>query len=115
MFMVEKPNHFYGSDEIDEETNMLLQIIQPMMSNMLGGLGQNLHFICFKSQSEGKRMADPRSNGTLSVKMFDESYLFNFPLASLLPPKFCPVDDASMKGTWTYCPFHGKELKASNK
>lgn len=37
-------------DEIDEATNNLIKIMKPMLGNMLGALGENMHFYLFQKR-----------------------------------------------------------------
>jgi hypothetical protein len=97
--------------DVDQETSMFLQIMRPVFTNMLGSLGENMHFVLFpKENLEGKRLLNPYIEGEFVVKMLGESYEWETPLGSLFAKKHCPVDDRTWNGTWKYCPVHGKEL-----
>lgn len=97
--------------EINDETIGLLSLMQPILSSMMGTMGENMQFFLFKGRVNGERLIDPVSLGSFKVNMSEESFNFELPLSALIPPKFCPIDNKKMKGTWSYCPFHGTELK----
>ncbi len=99
-------------DKINMETKLILSIIQPIIINMLGGMGENLHFFSFPAKNDKKqRILDPLSYSDFVIKLFDVEYKFKLPLSALLPKKKCPVDGELMNGAWKYCPWHGKKLK----
>ncbi|WP_420386404.1 hypothetical protein [Roseivirga sp.] len=103
---------YYPLDEseINEETNTLMTLMQPILSSMIGAMGENMHFFMFKSKTS-ERLINPKEAGQFTLTLAEEPFVFELPLSALLPAKFCPVDNKTMKGTWKYCPFHGTELK----
>ncbi len=101
-----------GDEKIDADTKNLLSMMKPVFVNMLGPMGQNMHFFLFPSLNEkGRKIADAKREGTFSVKLDKREFKWRLPLGSLLPPKVCPVDGEKMSGAWKYCPWHGVELK----
>jgi hypothetical protein len=100
-------------NEINDETLTLLSLMQPILTGMMGAMGENMQFFLFKGKNADQRLLDPLKPNNFKVNMMEESFNFELPLAALLPPKFCPEDNKKMKGTWSYCPFHGLELKGN--
>ena len=101
-----------SDEKIDADTINFLSMMKPAFVNMLGPMGQNMHFFLFPSLSKkGKNIADAKSEGTFSVKLDKREFKWRLPLGSLLPPKVCPVDGEKMSGAWRFCPWHGVELK----
>ena len=97
--------------EISQETSMFLQIMRPIFTNMLGAMGENMHFVLFpKENLEGKRLLDPYSEGTFSVNLLNQKFEWETPLGSLFPPRKCPIDSKPWNGTWKFCPVHGDKL-----
>lgn len=97
--------------EIDEKSKAILAIMKPMLGNMLGNMGSNMHFFLFQKKHDPlSRIVDPKKEGTFAVNLSGENFTWKLPLSSLLKPKKCPVDGALLNGTWKYCPFHGEEL-----
>lgn len=96
---------------ISQETSMFLQLMRPIFTNMLGAMGENMHFILFpKENLEGKRLLDPYIPGTFTVAVRGESFVWETPLGSLFAPRTCQIDGKKWNGTWTYCPVHGEKL-----
>lgn len=59
-----------GDKKIDADTKNLLSMTKPFFTNMLGPMGENIHFFLFLSlNKKGQRIADPKSEGTFSVKL----------------------------------------------
>jgi hypothetical protein len=97
--------------DISPRATQMMSRIQPTLSRIFGQFGEGMQIFLF----DGKN-----ANGTLS---FDEKRLNRFtlawdqvsitwklPFASVLPPKYCPVDNEAMKANWNYCPYHGVKL-----
>lgn len=101
-----------ADENIDADTKNFLSIMKPVFVNMLGPMGQNVHFFLFPSLSKkGKKIADANSEGILWVKLDNRDFKWRLPLGSLIPPKACPIDGEKMSGAWKFCPWHGVELK----
>ncbi|MDX2361732.1 MAG: hypothetical protein QNK23_13065 [Crocinitomicaceae bacterium] len=98
-------------ENLNTETQILLNVFEPLLKNMIGEMGENFRFYVFKDiNGRGVRVADPLAEGTLTLTMMGEDYKWETPLSSLLPPRKCPVDNAPMNGSWNYCPIHGDKL-----
>ena len=98
--------------EIDQEAMMLASNIKPVFSQMLGQFGRGMQIFFFHAKdANGALHAEAMKSGELRLRYGAEEFRWTTPLATLLPPKACPVDKASMKGNWTYCPFHGNKLE----
>lgn len=97
--------------ELSSEALGFLEPMKPTFRQMLGQVGEGMHFYFFKVQDEnGKTIIDEYQEGTFTVKHSDREFTYRLPLVSLMPAKICPVDQAEMKGNWKYCPFHGVPL-----
>ena len=98
-------------ESIDAETASLLSVMKPVLSNMMGQLGQNMNFVLFPAKDKaGQPLLSPRREGSFTIKLSEHTFKWRLPLGSLLPPKICPVDGEQLNGAWKYCPWHGKEL-----
>jgi hypothetical protein len=98
-------------EKVNPDTKNLLAMMKPIFSNMLGPMGQNMHFYAFSATDrEGKRIADARKEGNFSVTLTGREYKWRLPLGSLLPPRICPVDGETLNGAYKYCPWHGAKL-----
>ncbi|SHJ98746.1 hypothetical protein [Pseudozobellia thermophila] len=99
-------------DEVTPEASGFLEPMKPMFRQMLGQMGEGMHFYFFKVQDEnGKTALNEYQEGSFTIKHSDKQFNFTLPLVALMPPKKCPVDHAEMKGNWKYCPFHGDLLE----
>jgi hypothetical protein len=102
-------------DFVDAETKSILTNIKPILTNILGELGTNFHFILFQGKDAAEvPLVIPTEKGSLSVSLTDQVFQWETPLASLVPPKICPKDNAEMKGNWNFCPIHGDSLQLKN-
>jgi hypothetical protein len=105
-------------EKVDADTRNLLAMMRPVLSNVIGKTGENLHFVLFPAtDAAGRRIADANAEGMLTLKLGADVFKWRLPLASLLPPKVCPVDGEQMSGGWKFCPWHGERLapKPDNK
>ncbi|NOZ68372.1 MAG: hypothetical protein GXP46_03825 [Deferribacteres bacterium] len=101
-----------SSDEIDADTKNFLSMFRPVLSNILGPMGQNMQFFIFPSKNKNRQdIADAKREGAFSVKLGKKEFKWRLPLGSLLPEKTCPVDGEKLNGAWKFCPWHGVELK----
>ncbi|GAB3358311.1 hypothetical protein [Lysobacter tyrosinilyticus] len=101
--------------KVDRRLTMLIQVMRPMFKNLLGEMGDNMQFYVFPGKgSDGKRLADPLSNGTFRVNLGDESYSYRLPLGSLLVPRRDPSTGEVFPGSYRFNPYTGTELKAES-
>jgi len=101
-----------SNENVDADTRNFLSMGKPIFANMLGPMGQNMHFLVFPAKdNKGRRIAEARKEGVFSVKLREKEFKWRLPLSSLLPPKICPVDGEELKGAWKFCPWHGVKLQ----
>ncbi len=99
------------SSFLSMELNAMISMFKPILSNMLGNMGENLHFFVFDNPKNNKLLpVDPLSYNDLMFLMDSFSVNVDLPLSSLLLEKICPEDKAKLNGKWIYCPFHGSRL-----
>lgn len=102
-----------AADRVDPDAKMLMSLMKPILSNMIGKMGENMHFVLFPAKdSAGRKIADATREGTLSLRLGADVYKWRLPLGSLLPTKSCPVDGERLSGAWKFCPWHGERLAA---
>ena len=86
-------------------------ILQPMLSNMFGSMGENMHFLVFDNPASGELLpVDPYGTEPLEFELGKFKPVADLPLSSLIMEKICPTDNALMNGKFNYCPYHGTEL-----
>ena len=100
-----------SSENIDADTKNFLSMMKPIFVNMLGPIGQNMHFFLFPAKNTmGRNIAVAKSEGAFSVKLDTRLFKWRLPLGSILQAKICPVDGEKLSGAWKFCPWHGVEL-----
>jgi hypothetical protein len=112
--MKDKNGKVYKSlseSEIKSDTREMLSAIKPVFANMLGNMGQNLHFYVFPGKDpQNKWIADPLENGEFTVVLDDKNYRWKLPLTSLFPMVVCDKCKENCSGAWSYCPWCGTKL-----
>jgi len=114
MIVNEKGHKFHPliEDELDPDFKMFKTIIQPMLSNMLGQLGEGMVILAFEAENNDKKpLIDPLRTEKISLKYKEYDYTIDMPLASLLEKKVCPFDKEKLNGKWNFCQIHGEKLK----
>jgi hypothetical protein len=103
-----------AQSEWSTELTTLLQVMKPLLSNMLGQMGQNLHFVVFDGNApDGNRFADPTRPGRFTVTLGKRAFEWRLPLGAVLPVKFDPETGDRFPGNYQYSPYTGKELTAT--
>ena len=64
-------------------------MMKPIFVNMLGPMGQNMHFFLFPAKDKsGNLIADAKNEGSFTVKLADRPFKWRLPLGSILPRRF---------------------------
>ena len=97
--------------DLTSDARNLSAMMRPVLSSMIGQMGENMHFFFFPSTDvNGDRIADAAKPGGFAIELGQEVFRWKLPLGSVLPRKVCPEDGETMNGAWNYCPWHGTEL-----
>lgn len=103
-------------EKLDEDVDILLKVLKPILGSAMGQLGDNFHFFVYKD-SAGKdgRVVDPYGNGGMAIKLKTRdgasmSSAVEFPLDSLYVPRLCPNGNPAHV-SWNFCPWSGEKLK----
>jgi hypothetical protein len=103
--------------EISSDAKGISSVVKPVLTNILGQMGENLQIMFFPSKTaKGAFIADPVREGSFSLAVVEPSgqrqFLFEWrlPLTSLSPAKFCPIGKERVEANWKYCPWHGVKL-----
>lgn len=100
-----------ATEQVSADAKNLAAILKPILTNFLGPMGQNMHFVYFPAlTAAGTPIADLFSEGSFSVRLGSDVHRWRLPVGSFLPEKVCPVDGERLNGAWKFCPIHGKEL-----
>jgi hypothetical protein len=98
-------------ESVAEEIRNLIQMMRPLLSNMMGALGQHMEFLVFPSTDKaGHRITDPKSDGSLTVHLGDVALRYRLPLGSLLPPSLDLKTGESFPGSYHFNPYTGGKL-----
>ena len=89
-----------------------ISMIKPMMRNMMGPMGENMHLFLYQSPANKSLLPiDPYSTNNLSFTLGDFNKDIDLPLSCLLEEKICPNDKQELNGKWNFCPTHGAKLE----
>lgn len=97
--------------ELDEQTRGLLKALRPLLDNILGPVGRNMHLLFFPAKTaDGKAIADAVSQGSFKVKLADSEFGWKLPVPSLMPTQTCVKCGLEGPGNWNYCPECGTKF-----
>jgi hypothetical protein len=98
-------------DSVAEDMKNLIKIFRPLLSNMMGAMGQHMEILVFPSVDRaGHPIADPKKEGSLTVHLGDMALRYRLPLGSVLPPSLDPKTGESFPGSYQFNPFTGGKL-----
>jgi hypothetical protein len=99
-------------DKISPDAKNFVQMIRPVLANLMGPMGENFRFFLFPARdSSGVEIADAASDNDFNVQLGEKDFRWRLPLGSLISKKVCPEDGELLSGAWTFCPWHGTKLK----
>lgn len=97
-----------SEDKIDADAENLLSMMKPVLVNIIGPMGQNMHFFLFPAKTKkGQQIADAKKEGAFSVELGKGKFRWRLPLGSLLPLKMCPTCGEKLSGAYKFCPWDG--------
>ncbi|WP_299341332.1 hypothetical protein [uncultured Pseudoxanthomonas sp.] len=101
-----------ASSSIPAPLKNLLSILRPVMANMLGPMGDNMHFAVLNARdAKSKPLFDPAADGRVQVRTSLDTYTFRTPLGSLLPPRQDAATGESFPGDYLFNPYTGGALQ----
>jgi hypothetical protein len=110
-------NTYTPADEVPEDAASIVDVMKPMLKNMMGNLGEGMQFLLFPAvDGAGKAFADPYKSSEIYLDVADimgtasSTYTWRLPLSSLSPAKYCPAGKERMEANWKFCPWHGVKL-----
>jgi hypothetical protein len=112
--LVDSNKHIYlplAEKDVSPLAMRMVNQFQPIMARLLGQFGDGMHVFLFDGTAgNGKPAYDVDKSNHFLLTWEGASAKWSLPLASVLPPKICPVDKEPMQGNWNYCPIHGAKL-----
>jgi len=98
--------------QVPAQLKNLLSVLRPVMANMIGPMGDNMHFAVFKARdAKGRPVFDSLSEGRAQVITSRHAYPFRTPLGSVLAPRRDPATGESFPGDYHYNPYTGGALQ----
>lgn len=96
--------------KISAEIQVLIGVMRPMFTNMMGNLGSSVEFYVFPARDANKRIGNPYANGKFVIQMLGNDYNFRLPLNSLLQKKTDVTTGEKFPGSYSFNPYNGKAL-----
>jgi hypothetical protein len=96
--------------QVSTGAQTMLAALKPLLSGMLGQLGQGMQLVVYPSKKDNDRLIDPKKKGSFQYTLFDKTFQWHLPLASLLPKKVDPKTKEEFPGTFDYNPYTGDRL-----
>jgi hypothetical protein len=101
----------YPDSVISSDAISFLQMMHPLLANMMGAMGENMHFLMFPAtDSAGVPIAAARTKGNFTIRMGTSDYKWHLPLDALLGTKNCPKCRQECRGSWSFCAWCGAKL-----
>ena len=89
-----------------------MSMIQPMMANMFGPMGENMHFILMKDNALNKVIPiSAKADDDVAFELGAFKKSIDLPLSCMMIEKKCPKDGKLYNGKFNYCPYDGTALK----
>lgn len=89
---------------------IVLAQLKPMIAQVAGPVGSSMEFVAFPAKADGKLQIDAASEGSLRVKLYDQTFDWKLPLASLLQERVDPKTGEKFPGNYKFNPFTGEKL-----
>jgi hypothetical protein len=70
-----------------------------------------MELIVYPAVVDGQRLNDPLKPGAFQFAVYDQTFRWRTPLASLLPKKIDPKSKEEFPGNYLYNPYTGDKLK----
>jgi len=99
-----------NSSEISADMRNFVDMMKPMMANMLGQFGQGIEFLVYPNPAAGAPRVDATKSGFLAYTAFGHKYDWKLPLSCLLPPKFDVKTKQEFPGDYIFNPYSGERL-----
>jgi hypothetical protein len=99
-------------DKVPSGVQAMLGAMRPMLSGLLGQLGQSMELVVYPATADGQRLNDPLKPGAFQFSLYEQMFYWRTPLASLLPKKVDPKSKEEFPGNYEYNPYTGERLKA---
>jgi len=102
-----------SGDAISPQATNILATLKPVLSHLLGQLGQIMQVVVYPAKKDGKLIIDPTASGGFTYTLFDQTFRWHLPLGSLLPPRFDPKTKEQFPGNYEFNPYTGAKLSTT--
>jgi hypothetical protein len=99
-------------DQVPPGIQAMLGALKPMLSNLLGQFGKSMELIVYPGVADEQKLIDSRKPGTFEFSLYDQTFHWRTPLASLLPKKIDHKTKEEFPGSYDYNPYTGDKLSA---
>jgi hypothetical protein len=102
-------------EKIGVGAQAILASFKPLLSGMLGQLGQGMQMVAYPAQVDKQRLIDPHKPGSFQYTLYGQNFKWRLPLASLLPKKIDPKTKEEFPGNFDFNPYTGGKLGDGGK
>ena len=88
-----------------------LVAFKPYLAGILGKVGQSVEMVVYPSKEGDQRLIDPLKPGSFKYTLYDQTFTWRLPLASLLPAKVDPKTGEEFPGSYEFNPYTGESLR----
>lgn len=96
--------------DLNGDARNFFTVMKPMMTQMLGQMGEGMEFFVYPNRIAGEVLLDPRQEGHFAFTAYENEFDWRLPLGSLLPPATDPATGETFPGNYRYNPFTGSKL-----
>jgi len=89
---------------------LVLGQLKPVIAQVAGPVGGSMEFVVYPAKADGKVQIDASKNGTMRVKLYDQTFDWRLPLGSLLPARVDAKTGEQFPGNYNFNPFTGEKL-----
>ena len=95
-----------------DEVRAMLRLMKPLISGMLGQVGDAMEFVVFNDADEqGKSQMNVHAHTSAALDFDNDSFSWNLPAISSLPSRVDPTTGDTFPGDFDYSPFTGRKLE----
>jgi hypothetical protein len=98
-------------ESLTPAAQVILASFKPALAGMMGKLGQSVEMVIYPSKQGDQRLIDPLRPGSFKYTLYDQTFVWQMPLVSLLPAKVDPKTNEEFPGNYEFNPYTGQPLR----
>jgi hypothetical protein len=98
-------------EKLTPAAQAILVALKPLLAGILGKFGQSVEIVVYPSKQGDQKLIDPLRPGSFKYTLYDQTFTWRLPLASLLPPKVDPKTSEEFPGSYEFNPYTGDPLR----